>query len=149
MKRGGKKRARPKAAKRKPQAARKKPKAAAKRKAPIRKAEKRIRPAPKKTPRPAKRRAPAQPAKKPAVVANQAAPPAVDFERELKRERANRRKLEKRLTALVQELGQVRMYEVRCSMLEEELRKRDEELAALRRSSAEPDPQAELPLGPP
>ena len=140
MKRGGKKRARPQAAKRKPKAA--------KRKAVKRKAAKQTRPAPKPA-RPAKRRAQARPAKKPGVVAKPAPPPAVDFARELKRERANRRKLEKRLTALVQELGQVRMYEVRCGMLEEELRKREDELAALRCPSAAPDPQAELPLGAP
>jgi hypothetical protein len=150
VKRRGKKRAQPQAAKKKPQAAKgpqavkKKPKAAAKRKT-----ARRARPAPKPA-RPAKRRAKARPAKKPAVAAKKIPPPAVDFERELKRERANRRKLEKRLTALVQELGQVRMYEVRCGLLEEEVRKRDEELAALRRANAAGlDPQAELPLGAP
>ena len=149
MKRAAKKRARLQAAKKKPQAAKKKPQAAAKQKAPQRKAARRTPPAAKKMPRPAKRRAKARPAKQPAIVAKQAAKPAVDFERELRRERATRRRLEKRLTALVQELGQIRIYEVRCGMLEEELRRRDEELAALRHASAPaPDPQAELPLGP-
>ena len=128
MKRAAKKRARPQAAKRKPKTAKKRNPAA-------------------KRARPAKPRAKARPAKKRAVAAKKVVKPEVDFERELKRERANRRKLEKRLTALVQELGQIRIYEVRCGMLEEELRKRDEELASLRRPSAEPDPQAELPLG--
>ena len=140
MKRAAKKRA-------KPQAARKKSKTAKKRKP----AAKRARPAnPRAKARPVKKRAKARPAKKPAVAVKKVAKPAVDFERELKRERANRRKLEKRLTALVQELGQVRIYETRCGILEEELRRRDEELASLRHAPAPvPDPQAELPLGTP
>jgi hypothetical protein len=129
VKRAAKKRARPQAAKKKPKIAKKRKPAA-------------------KRARPAKPSAKARPAKKRALAVKNVAKPTVDFERELKRERATRRRLEKRLTALVQELGQIRIYETRCGMLEEELRRRDEELASLRHASApEPDPQAELPLG--
>ena len=97
-----------------------------------------------------KKAAPMKPAKR--VAKQTTAPtkkPIADLERELKRERAARRRLEKQLTALVQELGHVRHYEARSRVLEEELRRRDEELSTFRRAAGVVAGQAELPLGAP
>lgn len=68
-----------------------------------------------------------------------AASPAVTprIERELSRLRNVRSRLERRLTALVQEIGLLRQFEIRTRILEGEVQKRDQELAALRRQQAE------------
>ncbi len=54
------------------------------------------------------------------------------LELKIRRLATARRKLEKRLTAAVQEIGTLRTFELRAAMLEAELGKRDAELAQLR-----------------
>lgn len=60
------------------------------------------------------------------------------LERKVRRLGAARRTLEQRLTAAVQEIGTLRHFELRVSQLEEEIRRRDAELAALRSNGAAP-----------
>jgi hypothetical protein len=50
--------------------------------------------------------------------------------------RSARGKLERRLTAAVQEIGMLRQFEARAEALERELGKRDDELARLQRALA-------------
>jgi hypothetical protein len=60
--------------------------------------------------------------KKPRIVAR--APSMREtFEREIRRLRSARSKLERRLTAAVQEIGTLRQFELRATMLEGELQK--------------------------
>ena len=72
-----------------------------------------------------------------------AKPPAVDLEgliraleRKVRRVADARRRLEKRLIAAVQEIGSLRHFELRATQLEEDLRKREAELAGLRANGA-------------
>jgi len=60
-----------------------------------------------------------------------------ELERELRRLRAARAKLERRLTAAVQEIGTLRQWEIRATMLEGQLQKREQELVRLRQESEE------------
>jgi hypothetical protein len=55
------------------------------------------------------------------------------LEQKVRRLRSARARLERRLTEAVQEIGTLRRFELRVRMLEGELRKRDEEFAAVRR----------------
>ncbi|MGH7820955.1 MAG: hypothetical protein ACREQ9_14410 [Candidatus Binatia bacterium] len=57
---------------------------------------------------------------------------AGEAEAELRRLRSARRKLERQLTAAVQEIGLLRQYEVRSRFLEAEVARRDGQLAELR-----------------
>ena len=82
---------------------------------------------------PAKSSAPLrQPPRKPGRAAQQE-----ELERELRRLRAARAKLERRLTAAVQEIGTLRQWEIRATMLEGQLQKREQELVRLRQESEE------------
>ncbi|MGH7856440.1 MAG: hypothetical protein ACREQY_03850 [Candidatus Binatia bacterium] len=58
---------------------------------------------------------------------------AGEAEAELRRLQSARRKLERQLTAAVQEIGLLRQYETRARFLEAEVQKRDAQLADLRR----------------
>jgi hypothetical protein len=59
---------------------------------------------------------------------------AVDLlERKIRRLRSARARLERRLTEAVQEIGTLRQFELRARTLEGHLRKREEDLAAVRR----------------
>jgi len=55
------------------------------------------------------------------------------LERKVRRLGSARARLERRLTEAVQEIGTLRRFELRARTLEGELRKREEELAAVRR----------------
>lgn len=67
-----------------------------------------------------------------------ASPPAPSSaQREITRLQNVRSRLERRLTALVQEIGYLRQYEMRTRILEAELKKRDQELETLRRQNEE------------
>ncbi|MEA2625878.1 MAG: hypothetical protein QOD06_1923 [Candidatus Binatota bacterium] len=70
-----------------------------------------------------------------AALSRSAAPPpedAASIERELRRLRRARSRLERQLTAAVQEIGILRQYEWRTAALEKEVRRRDDEIARLR-----------------
>ncbi len=67
--------------------------------------------------------------------------------KEVRRLRAARAKLERRLTSAVQEIGILRQLEFRARRLEDELAKRDEEIARLRLERANQLSQLELRLG--
>ena len=83
-----------------------------------------------------------QPPRKPGRAARQE-----ELERELRRLRAARAKLERRLTAAVQEIGTLRQWEIRATMLEGQLQKREQELARLRQESEERIRELESRLG--
>lgn len=70
-----------------------------------------------------------------------------DFEKQVRRLRAARRTLERQLTTAVQEIGTLRQFELRATMLEAELEKRTAELARLRSESEERVRDLELRLG--
>jgi hypothetical protein len=68
-------------------------------------------------------------------ISRSVAPPTSDtaaVERELRRLRRARSRLERQLTAAVQEIGILRQYEWRTAALEKEVRRRDDEIARLR-----------------
>lgn len=103
------------------------------------------RPAPKRRERPSPRRAPKRaqaPRKakrtrraKPTVPTDRKAIAAL--EREIRRLRLARGRLERRLTAAVQEIGMLRQFEIRTQGLEAELSRRDSLIADLRRERDE------------
>lgn len=70
----------------------------------------------------------------PKAVASKAAKPAPppDARVEIRRLRSQRARLEKRLTAVVQEIGILRQYEMRARMLEAEVERKKVEIGALR-----------------
>jgi hypothetical protein len=75
---------------------------------------------------------PPQQASKPRRRAPAAATASVDLEREIARLRSTRSRLERRLTAMVKEIGLLRQYEMRARFLEAEVQKRDQQIAELR-----------------
>jgi DNA-binding XRE family transcriptional regulator len=62
---------------------------------------------------------------------------ALALEREVRRLRLARGRLERRLTATVQEIGMLRQFEIRARGLEAELARRDAEIEQLRRERDE------------
>jgi hypothetical protein len=58
------------------------------------------------------------------------------LEKEARRLRLARGKLERRLTAAVQEIGTLRNFELRVQILEGQLRARDEEISRLRQEQS-------------
>ena len=73
-------------------------------------------------------------------------PPPADLERLVRRLQGTRRRLERQLTAAVQEIGILRQWETRARMLEAELEKRDGRLRDLegRLAGTEPERQPRL-----
>ena len=69
------------------------------------------------------------------------------LQKEVRRLRAARRKLERRLTSAVKEIGMLRQLEFRIQSLENDLDKRDQEIARLRLERADQLSQLELRLG--
>lgn len=137
-----------------------KKRASAKR-SPVAKTKRRAKPAARRTKRAAapKRKATRARAAKPSAARKRVAKPsprgrapapaAPNLERTLARERSTRRRLERLLVEAVREIGQIRHFEARARALEEELRRRDEELATFRRAAGIVHPQNELPFSTP
>jgi hypothetical protein len=69
---------------------------------------------------------------------------ALALEREVRRLRLARGRLERRLTATVQEIGMLRQFEIRARGLEAELARRDAEIEQLRRECDERLRETEL-----
>ena len=69
------------------------------------------------------------------------------MQKEVRRLRAARGKLERRLTSAVKEIGMLRQLEFRVQSLENDLDKRDQEIARLRLERADQLSQLELRLG--
>ncbi len=69
------------------------------------------------------------------------------LEREVRRLRAARARLERRLIAAVQEIGSLRQFEQRTQMLEAELARRDQEIAQRRREGEGHGGEVEERLG--
>jgi hypothetical protein len=69
------------------------------------------------------------------------------LEREVHRLRQARGRLERRLTAAVQEIGVLRQFDTRVQALEAEVARRDAEIAELRRERNERSREAGIPLG--
>lgn len=59
------------------------------------------------------------------------------LQKQVRRLRSARSRLERRLTAAVQEIGMLRQFELRVQMLEADLARRDQEIARLRREGEE------------
>ena len=73
--------------------------------------------------------------------------PGSALEREVQRLRRAQSRLERRLTAAVQEIGMLRQFEMRAQALESELARRAAEIAELRREREERSRKAGNPLG--
>jgi hypothetical protein len=69
---------------------------------------------------------------------------ALALEREVRRLRLARSRLERRLTATVQEIGMLRQFEIRARRLEAELARRDVEIERLRRERDERSREIEI-----
>ena len=95
----------------------------------------------------------ARASRRPTVPAKAAAPAPSDREavealrKEVRRLRRARARLERRLTSAVQEIGILRQLEFRAQRLEDDLGKRDEEIARMRLERANQLSQLELRLG--
>ena len=73
--------------------------------------------------------------------------PGSALEREVQRLRRAQSRLERRLTAAVQEIGTLRQFEMRAQALESELARRDAEITKLHREREERSRKAGSPLG--
>jgi len=106
-----------------------------------------------KTPARRARTKTARAARRPTVPAKAAAPAPSDREavealrKEVRRLRRARAQLERRLTSAVKEIGILRQLEFRAQRLEDDLGKRDEEIARMRLERANQLSQLELRLG--
>jgi predicted RNase H-like nuclease (RuvC/YqgF family) len=112
-----------------------------------------MKPAPRRTAKPAKRpnktkrATPATRVKAGKSRSRPARKSASALEREVHRLRQARGRLERRLTAAVQEIGVLRQLDARVQALEAEVARRDAEIAELRRDLGERSREAEALLG--
>ncbi len=117
-----------------------------KRRTPKRKSTPKARPKPKRA-KSAKRATGAKPAKKAKSrrrVQRFDRRTVLALEREVRRLRLARGRLERRLTATVQEIGMLRQFEIRALGLEAELARRDAEIEGLRRERDERSREVEI-----
>jgi predicted RNase H-like nuclease (RuvC/YqgF family) len=97
--------------------------------------------------KPQRRKARARPSRPRSPVKKASRDTVESLQKEVRRLRAARRKLERRLTSAVQEIGMLRQLEFRIQSLENDLDKRDQEIARLRLERADQLSQLELRLG--
>ena len=97
--------------------------------------------------KPQRRKARAKPSRPRSPVKKAARDTVESLQKEVRRLRAARGKLERRLTSAVQEIGILRQLEFRIQSLENDLDKRDQEIARLRLERADQLNQLELRLG--
>jgi len=97
--------------------------------------------------KPQRRKARAKPSRARPPVKKAARDTVESLQKEIRRLRAARGKLERRLTSAVKEIGMLRQLEFRIQSLENDLDKRDQEIARLRLERADQLSQLELRLG--
>ena len=97
--------------------------------------------------KPQRRKTRAKPSRARPPVKKAARDTVESLQKEIRRLRAARGKLERRLTSAVKEIGMLRQLEFRIQSLENDLDKRDQEIARLRLERADQLSQLELRLG--
>ena len=97
--------------------------------------------------KPQRRKTRAKPSRRRPAVKKAPRDTVESLQKEIRRLRVARGKLERRLTSAVREIGMLRQLEFRVQSLENDLGKRDQELARLRLERADQLSQLELRLG--